>query len=269
MSLSGRTLFITGASRGIGRAIAVAAAGQGANVAIAAKTATPHPKLEGTIHQTAEAVEAAGGKALPLVLDVRDPDAIAAAVAATVERFGGIDAAVNNASAIQLTPTLATPAKRFDLMFDVNVRGTFLTSQACLPHLLKSKGHILNLAPPLNMTPRWFGPHVAYTMSKYGMAMCVLGMAAEFKGKVSVNALWPRTTIATAAVDMLGGEALMKTSRTPAIMADAALWILGQGLDVTGNFFLDEDVMARAGITDLDPYAVEPGTPLTPDLFVE
>jgi len=269
MSLSGRTLFITGASRGIGKAIAVRAAQDGANVAIAAKTAEPHPKLEGTIHETAAAVEAAGGKALPIILDVRDPDAIAAAVAQTVEAFGGIDVCVNNASAIQLTPTLMTPAKRFDLMHQVNVRGTFLTSQACLPHLLKSEhAHILNLAPPLNMEPRWFAGHVAYTMSKYGMSMCVLGMAEEFKGKVAVNALWPRTAIATAAVNMLGGEAMMRGSRTPEIMADAAHWILTQGVDVSGNFFIDDEALEKAGVTDLAKYAVDPTAQLVPDFFV-
>lgn len=269
MSLSGRTLFITGASRGIGKAIAVRAAQDGANIAIAAKTAEPHPKLEGTIHETAAAVEAAGGKALPIILDVRDPDAIAAAVTQTVEAFGGIDICVNNASAIQLTPTLMTPAKRFDLMHQVNVRGTFLTSQACLPHLLKSEhAHILNLAPPLNMEPRWFAGHVAYTMSKYGMSMCVLGMAEEFKGKVAVNALWPRTAIATAAVNMLGGEAMMRGSRTPEIMADAAHWILSQGVEVSGNFFIDDEALAKAGVTDLERYAVDPTAQLVPDFFV-
>jgi citronellol/citronellal dehydrogenase len=270
MSLQGRTLFITGGSRGIGRAIAIRAAQDGANVVIAAKTATPHVKLEGTIHDTAAAVVAAGGKALPLMLDVRDPDAIAAAVAQAVEAFGGIDITINNASAIQLTPTLATAPKRFDLMFDVNVRGTFLTSQATLPHLLRSKhgGHILNLAPPLNMEARWFGPHVAYTMSKFGMSMCVLGMAEEFKGKVAVNALWPRTTIATAAVNLLGGADLMRASRTPDIMADAAHWILSQGVETSGNFFIDDEVLTAAGVTDLDKYRVDPDVEPTPDFFV-
>ncbi len=269
MSLKGRTLFITGASRGIGKAIALRAARDGANVAIAAKTAEPHPKLDGTIYTAAEEIEAAGGKALPLVVDVRDPERIAEAARETAERFGGIDIVVNNASAIQLTGTLATAMKRFDLMFGVNVRGTFATSQACLPYLLKSDhARILNLSPPLNMEERWFAPHVAYTMSKFGMSMCVLGMAGELRGKVGVNALWPKTTIATAAVDMLGGDALMKTSRTPEIMADAAHWILTQGLDCTGNFFIDEDVLREAGVTDFDRYANEPGQPLTPDFFV-
>jgi citronellol/citronellal dehydrogenase len=269
MSLSGRTLFITGASRGIGKAIALRAARDGANIAIAAKTTAPHPKLPGTIHDTAEEVEALGGQALAVVCDVRDPDAIASAIEQTVDRFGGIDVCVNNASAISLTPTLHTTAKRFDLMFDVNVRGTFLTSQAALPYLLKSDhGHILNLAPPLNMEERWFAPHVAYTMSKYGMAMCVLGMAKEFAGKVAVNALWPRTAIATAAVNMLGGEAMMKGSRTPEIMADAAHWILSQPVEVSGQFFIDDEALAKAGVTDLDRYRVDPTAELVPDFFV-
>ncbi len=268
-SLKGRTLFITGASRGIGKAIALRAAQDGANVVVAAKTATPHPKLPGTIHTAAEEIEAAGGQALAVVVDVRDPENIAEAVSAAVERFGGIDICVNNASAIQLTSTLDTPMKRFDLMFGVNVRGTFATSQACLPHLLKSDhARILNLSPPLNMETRWFQPHVAYTMSKFGMSMCVLGMAGEFAGRVGVNALWPKTTIATAAVNMLGGEPMMNSSRTPEIMADAAHWILTRPVDVTGNFFIDEDALAQAGVTDLDKYAVSPGTPLTPDFFV-
>ncbi|MEN0061584.1 MAG: NAD(P)-dependent oxidoreductase [Myxococcota bacterium] len=268
-SLKGKTLFITGASRGIGKAIAVRAAKDGANVVIAAKTATPHPKLEGTIYTAAEAIEAAGGQALPLVVDVRDPDRIAQAVQEAVDRFGGLDICVNNASAIQLTSTADTAMKRFDLMFGVNVRGTFATSQACLPHLLKSDhAKILNLSPPLNMEERWFAPHVAYTMSKFGMSMCVLGMAGEFRNKIAVNALWPKTTIATAAVNMLGGDALMNSSRTPECMADAAHWILTQDVAVTGNFFIDEEVLLKAGETDLDKYAVSPGTPLTPDFFV-
>ncbi len=270
MNLSGRTLFITGASRGIGKAIALRAARDGANIAIAAKTSEPHPKLPGTIHDTAAEAEALGGHGLALVCDVRDPEAIAAAVSQTVERFGGIDVCVNNASAISLAPTLATSPKRFDLMFDVNVRGTFLTSQATLPFLLKSPhgGHILNLAPPLNMEARWFGPHVAYTMSKFGMSMCVLGMAKEFAGKVAVNALWPRTAIATAAVNMLGGDAMMKGSRTPEIMADAAHWILSQPVDMSGNFFIDDEALERAGVTDLERYRVDPKAELVPDFFV-
>jgi citronellol/citronellal dehydrogenase len=269
VSLAGRTLFITGGSRGIGLAIAIAAAREGANVTIAAKTDTPNPKLPGTIYTAAEAIEAAGGKALPLTVDVRDEAQIALAVQQTVDRFGGIDVCVNNASAIQLTPTLATPMKRFDLMFTVNVRATFATSQACLPHLLESpQPHILNLGPPLNMDPRWFGPHVAYTMSKYGMSMCVLGMAEEFRGQVAVNALWPRTTIATAAVNMLGGETLMSASRKPEIVGDAARWILDQPKSCTGNFFIDEEVLRGAGVTDFERYAVTPGAPLQPDFFL-
>ena len=268
-TLKGRTLFVTGGSRGIGKAIALRAARDGANVVIAAKTDQPHPKLPGTIHTAAEEIEAAGGRALPLVVDVRDEGSIAAAVARTVEVFGGLDICVNNASAISLTPTLHTPMKRFDLMFGVNVRGTYATTQACLPHLLSSsRPHVLNLSPPLNMEARWFKDHVAYTMSKYGMSMCVLGMAAEFAGKVAVNALWPRTTIATAAVGMLGGQPMLDASRTPEIMADAAHWILTQPVACTGNFFVDEDVLRGAGVTDFDRYAVKPGAPLQPDFFL-
>jgi citronellol/citronellal dehydrogenase len=267
--LKGRTLFITGGSRGIGKAIALRAARDGANVAIASKTAEPHPKLPGTIYTTAEEVEAAGGQALPMVVDVRDHERVAEAVQETVDRFGGIDICVNNASAIQLTPTLQTAMKRFDLMFSVNVRGTFVTSQACLPHLLKSDhGRILNLSPPLNMEERWFAPHVAYTMSKFGMSMCVLGMAGEFRGKVGVNALWPKTTIATAAVNMLGGDPLLQRSRTPDIMADAAWEILCRPVSFTGNFCIDEEVLREAGVTDFDAYAVDPTQELAPDFFV-
>jgi citronellol/citronellal dehydrogenase len=271
MSLRGRTLFITGASRGIGRAIALRAARDGANVAIAAKTEHPHPKLPGTIHTVAAEVEAAGGRALPLVVDVRSEQAIDAAVAATVSAFGGIDACVNNASAIQLTGTLQTEARRFDLMHQVNTRATFLTSRACLPHLLRSENpHILTLSPPLDLSPRWFGPHLAYSLSKYGMSLCVLGLAEEFRAAgVAVNALWPRTAIATAAVEMLGGAALVTASRHPEIMADAAHHILTRpARALTGRFLIDEDVLREAGITDLDRYAVSPGTPLAPDLFI-
>ena len=269
MTLQGRTLFITGASRGIGKAIALRAARDGANVAIASKTAEPHPKLEGTIYTAAEEIEAAGGNALPLVVDVRDHERVAQAVGEAAERFGGIDICVNNASAIQLTGTLQTEMRRFDLMFGVNVRGTYATSQACLPFLLKSDhAKILNLSPPLNMETRWFKDHVAYTMSKFGMSMCVLGMAGEYEGKVAVNALWPKTTIATAAVNMLGGDAMMKASRKPEIMADAAHWILTQGVEVSGNFFIDEEVLKGAGMTDLDAYSVTPGAELLPDFFV-
>jgi len=269
LSLRGKTLFITGASRGIGKAIALRAARDGANLVIASKSDRPHPKLAGTIHSAAEEIRAAGGACLPLVLDVRDEQRISACVDEAVQHFGGIDICVNNASAIQLTGTRETAMKRYDLMMSVNVRGTFATSQACIPHLLKSENpKILNLSPPLNMEPRWFGSHVAYTMSKYGMSMCVLGMAAEFEGKIAVNALWPRTTIATAAVQMLGGEALMASSRKPSIMADAAHWILTQGVDTTGRFFIDDEAMALAGVDDLTHYSVTPGAQLSPDFFV-
>ena len=270
-TLKGKTLFITGASRGIGLAIGLRAAQDGANVVIAAKTAEPHPKLPGTIFTAAEEIEKAGGKALPLTVDVRDEAQIAAAVKKAVDTFGGIDVCVNNASAISLTGTLETPMKRFDLMHQINTRGTFATSQACLPYLLKAEnGHILNLAPPLNMEARWFGPHVAYTMAKFGMSMCVLGMAAEFQGRVAVNALWPRTVIATAAVqNLLGGDDVVKASRKPEIMGDAAHWIFTQPKkECTGNFFVDDEVMAKAGVTDLSKYAMTPGATLIPDFFV-
>ena len=269
--LKGKTLFITGASRGIGKAIALRAARDGANVAVAAKTVDPHPKLPGTIHSAAAEIASAGGKALPLAIDIRSEEQVASAVAKTVERFGGIDILVNNASAISLTGTLETPMKRFDLMFAVNVRGTFACSQACLPHLLKAENpHILNLSPPLSMEPRWFGGHCAYTMSKFGMSMCVLGMAAEFRGRgVAVNALWPRTVIATAAISMLGGTVAERVCRKPSIVADAAHAILVRdSRGCTGNFFLDEEVLREAGVTDFTPYAVDPGSPLAPDLFV-
>jgi citronellol/citronellal dehydrogenase len=270
-TLQNRTLFITGASRGIGLAIALRAARDGANVAIAAKTAEPHPRLEGTIFTAAKAIEAAGGKALPLTCDIRHEDQVHAAVQQTVERFGGIDVCVNNASAIQLTGTLETPMKRYDLMHQVNARGTYLVSQQCLPHLLQSKvtPHILNLSPPLSMKPRWFGPHVAYSMAKYGMSMCVLGMAEEFAGRVAVNALWPKTTIATAAVNMLGGEDMMRASRKPDIMADAAWAILTKGLDFTGRFVIDEAMLRDEGVTDFARYAVDPAVEPLPDFFVD
>lgn len=270
-SLAGKTLFITGASRGIGLAIGVRAARDGANVAIAAKTAEPHPKLPGTIHTAAAEIEAAGGRALPIVCDIRFEEQIEAAVAKTVETFGGLDILVNNASAISLTGTLETPAKRFDLMFGVNVRGTYLCSRAALPHLLAATNpHILNLAPPLNMDARWFAGHVAYTMAKYGMSMCVLGMAEEFRERgVAVNALWPRTAIATAAIAMIGGEPMMRHSRKPEILGDAAHWILTQpSRAVTGNFFVDDEVLARAGVTDLTSYAVDPSVELFADFFL-
>ncbi len=270
-SLAGTTLFITGASRGIGKAIALRAARDGANIVIAAKTATPHPKLSGTIYTAAEELEAAGGQALPVVVDVRSEEAVQAAVDAAVARFGGIDILVNNASAISLTGTLETPLKRFDLMHQVNTRGTWLTSKLCLPHLVKSDhAHILNISPPLNLDPFWFGAHVAYTMAKYGMSMCVLGMAEEFKGRVGVNALWPRTAIATAAVqNMLGGDAVVAMSRTPEIMADAAHAMLCRDPQrFTGNFAIDDDVLREEGVTDFEQYAVTPGGPLAPDFFL-
>lgn len=270
-SLKDRTLFISGASRGIGKAIALRAARDGANVVIAAKTAEPHPRLSGTIFSAAEEIEAAGGKALPVVVDVRSEEQVEAAVNKAVETFGGIDILVNNASAISLTSTLSTPMRRYDLMHTVNTRGTFLCAQKCLPHLRKADNpHVLNLAPPLNMDAKWFKNHVAYTMAKFGMSMCVLGMAEEFRGKVAFNALWPRTTIATAAVEMLGGDPLIRRSRKPEIMADAAHAIfLRPHTECTGNFFIDDDVLAQEGVTDLDQYAVDPTAELSPDFFVD
>jgi citronellol/citronellal dehydrogenase len=270
--LKNRTLFITGASRGIGKAIALRAAADGANVVIAAKTTEPHPKLPGTIYSAAEEIEAAGGKALPLQVDIRDEEQVLQAVEKTVEAFGGIDVLVNNASAISLTGTLETPMKRFDLMWGVNARGTFLCSQACIPHLRKaSNPHILTLSPPLNMDPKWFKNHVAYTMAKYGMSMCVLGMAEEFRGDgIAVNALWPRTVIYTAALAMLGGLIKPEGCRKPEIVADAAHAILTRdSRTCTGNFFMDDEVLAEAGVTDLEKYAVQPGARLFPDLFLE
>ena len=264
--LSGKKIFVTGGSRGIGLAIALRAARDGASIAIAAKTAEVNPKLPGTIYSAAEEIKAAGGTALPIQCDLRDENAIEAAVAQAAGEFGGIDILINNASAINLTKTEATPAKRFDLMFDVNVRGTFLTSQAVIPHLKKSAAdgrnpHILNLSPPLSMKPVWFKNHVAYTMAKYGMSMCVLGMSAEFKRDgIGVNALWPRTAIDTAALAMIPGVDTA-ACRTPEILADAAYVILNRpAADCTGNFFVDDEVLASEGITDLDKYAVVPGT---------
>jgi citronellol/citronellal dehydrogenase len=269
-SLAGKTLFISGASRGIGLAIAVRAARDGANVAIAAKTVDPHPRLAGTIYTAAKAIEAAGGKALPLICDIRVEDQVKASVEETVKAFGGIDICVNNASAISLTGTLETPMKKYDLMHQVNARGTYLVSQACLPHLLKAKEpRILNLSPPLNLKPHWFGAHVAYTMAKYGMSMCVLGMAEEFKGQVAVNALWPRTAIATAAVEMLGGEEMMKASRKPEIMADAAHAILTRPMSFSGQFCIDDAVLKEEGVSDFAPYAVDPKAELLPDFFLD
>jgi citronellol/citronellal dehydrogenase len=271
-NLSGKTLFISGASRGIGKAIALRAARDGANIVIAAKTAEPHPTLPGTVYTAAEEVEKAGGKALACIVDIRFEDQVEAAVAKAVETFGGIDILVNNASAIMLSDTLSTPMKRYDLMHSVNTRGTFLCSQKCLPHLLKADNpHILNLSPPLNMETKWFAPHVAYTMAKFGMSMCVLGMAGEFKDRgVAANALWPKTAIDTAAIRMLLGAASSKGARKPSIMADAAHWILTQNSrELSGNFFIDEEVLAeRAGVTDFDAYAVDPSQKLFPDFFV-
>ena len=264
--LSGKKIFITGGSRGIGLAIALRAARDGASVAIAAKTSDPNPKLPGTIHSAAEEIRAAGGTALPIQCDLRDEAQIAAAVSQAAETFGGIDILINNASAINLTPTEATPAKRFDLMFDVNVRGTFLTSQAAIPHLRASaeagrNPHILTLSPPLSMKAKWFQHHVAYTMAKYGMSMCVLGMSEEYrKTGIAVNALWPRTAIDTAALQMIPGIDTA-ACRTPEILADAAYVILNRiSKDCTGNFFVDDEVLASVGVTDLEKYSVVPGT---------
>ncbi len=271
MSLKGKTLFITGASRGIGHAIGLRAARDGANVAIAAKTTEPHPKLPGTIHTAAEDMNKAGGKGLALVCDIRDEQQIAAAVAKTVETFGGIDVLVNNASAISLTGTLETAMKRYDLMNGVNARGTFACSQACLPHLVKSSnGKILTISPPLSMKAKWFAPHVAYTMAKYGMSLCVLGMHEEFRGKVAVNALWPRTVIDTSAVrNLLGGTDVSSKGRTVEIMADAAYVVLTKDVNYTGHFDIDDDVLRAAGVTDLSKYSVTPGEELLPDFFVD
>ena len=269
--LNGKTLFITGASRGIGKAIALRAARDGANVAIASKTDQPHPKLPGTIHTAAEEIREAGGQALALKVDIRDEKRVQEAVAETVETFGGIDILVNNASAIFLAGTLETPMKRFDLMWGVNARGTYACSQACLPHLLEGENpHILNLSPPLHMEPVWFKNHVAYSMAKYGMSLCVLGMAEEFRSRgVAVNALWPRTVIATAAIKMLGGMVDINMCRKPEILADAAHCILTSPAgETTGNFFVDDEVLAAHGITDLESYAVSPGSPLLPDFFL-
>ena len=266
MSLAGKKIFITGGSRGIGLAIAIRAAKDGAMIAIAAKTSDPNPKLPGTIHTAASEITEAGGRALAIQCDLRDENQISAAVDQAAKEFGGIDILINNASAINLTPTLQTPAKRFDLMFDVNVRGTFLTSQAVLPHLQESakagrNPHILTLSPPLSMKAKWFRNHVAYTMAKYGMSMCVLGMAEEFKReKIAVNALWPRTAIDTAALAMIPGVDTA-ACRTPEILADAAYIILNrESASCSGNFFVDDEVLASEGITDLEKYSVVPGT---------
>lgn len=272
MSLSGKTLFITGASRGIGLAIALKAARDGANVAIAAKTAAPHPKLPGTILTAAAEIEAAGGRALPLVVDVRNEEEVASAITRTAETFGGLDIVVNNASAIQLTGTRDTDMKRFDLMHQVNTRGTFMVSKYAISHLEKADNpHILMLSPPLDMKEKWFAPHLAYSIAKYGMSLCVLGLAGELRPKgIAVNALWPRTTIATSAVrNLLGGEAMVEASRTPEIMADAAYAVFNKpARSFSGQFLIDDLVLAAEGVTDFEQYRVDPSKPLMPDFFV-
>lgn len=272
-TLAGKVLFITGASRGIGEAIALRAARDGAKIAVVGKTDQPHPKLRGTVHATCAAIELAGGEALACVADIRDEAAVERAVAATVERFGGLDVLVNNASAISLTSTADTSMKRFDLMHAVNVRGTFACSRACLPFLEKADNpHILTLSPPPVLRADWFAPHVAYTLSKYGMSLCTLGMAAEFaRAGVAVNSLWPKTMIATAAVEnLLGGAAVLRGCRHPSIVADAAHRILTRpSREFTGQFCIDEDILREAGVTDFAPYAVDPSAPLAPDIFIE
>jgi len=270
-TLAGKTLFITGASRGIGRAIALRAAADGANVAVVAKTAEPHPRLPGTIHSVSAEIEQAGGRALPLQTDIRFEDQVLAAVDRTVETFGGIDVLVNNASAIFLAGTRDTPMKRFDLMWAINARGTFLCSQACLPHLADAANpHILVLSPPLHLEARWFKDHCAYSLSKFGMSLCVLGLSAELAERgIAVNALWPRTVIDTAALAMLGGLVPSQRCRKPEIVADAAHSIVTRASRAcTGNFYIDDEVLAEEGITDLEPYAVAPGSPLIADFFL-
>jgi citronellol/citronellal dehydrogenase len=272
-TLKGKTLFITGASRGIGLAVALRAARDGANVAVAAKTVDPHPRLPGTIYTAAQEIETAGGRALPLVCDIRFEDQVQTAVARAVETFGGIDICVNNASAISLTPTEQTDAKRFDLMFAINTRGTFFVSKACIPPLRKAENpHILMLSPPLDMQPKWFERHLAYSITKYGMSLCVLGMAAELKKEgIAVNALWPRTTIATAAVNnLLGGDSMMRRSRKPDIVADAAHLIFTQSAKAfTGQFVIDDTFLHEVGgVTDFEGYRVDPSVDLAPDFFV-
>ena len=271
-SLRGKTLFITGASRGIGLAIALRAARDGANVAVAAKTAEPHPRLPGTVFTACDAIEQAGGRALPCITDIRFEDQVGAAIGKTVKAFGGIDVLVNNASAIHLAPTSATPMKRFDLMHQVNTRGTYVCSQACHPHLARSENpHILNISPPLSLDPRWFAPHLAYSLAKYGMSLCVLGLAEEFKSEgIAVNALWPRTIIATAAVqNLLGGEGAVRQARRPDIMGDAAHVILTKpSREFTGRFLIDEDVLRAEGVTDFSGYLMVPGAVPMPDFFL-
>ena len=270
MSLRGKTLFITGGSRGIGLAIALKAAADGANIAIAAKTVEPHPKLEGTIHTAAADIEKAGGKALALAVDVREEAAVKAAMDETAVRFGGIDIVVNNASAIQLTPVAATDMKRYDLMMGINARGTFMVSKYALPYLAKAADpHILMLSPPLDMQTKWFAPHTAYSMAKFGMSLVALGLAGEQRGKIAVNALWPRTTIATAAIkNLLGGDAIMRMSRKPDILAEAAYRIFHKPKSFTGNFLIDDTFLAGEGVTDFDQYRVDPSQPLQVDFFV-
>lgn len=271
-SLNGKIIFITGATRGIGREIALRCARDGAKVVITGKTSEPHAKLPGTIHSVAEEVVQAGGQALAIQLDVRDETAITAAVAQAAAHFGGIDVLVNNASAISLTPTLLTPARRLDLMWDVNMRATFLASQACVPHLKRAiNPHVLTLSPPLNLDPKWFSPHVAYTMSKYGMSLCTMGMAHEFAAEgIAFNCLWPRTTIATAAIEFNFPPAILRASRHPAIMADATHAILLRDSEAcSGNFFIDDEVLREAGVTDFTPYAVDPTVAPFKDLFLD
>jgi len=270
MSLQGKTLFITGGSRGIGLAIALRAAADGANVAIAAKTVAPHPKLEGTIHTAAADVEKAGGRALALAVDVREEAAVKSALDQTAARFGGVDIVVNNASAISLTPVAQTDMKRFDLMHQINARGTFMVSKYAIPHLLKSANpHILMLSPPLDMAEKWFAPHTAYSMAKFGMSLVALGLAGELRGRVAVNALWPRTTIATAAIrNLLGGDAIMRMSRKPEILAEAAWRIFQKPKTFTGNFLIDDTFLAGEGVSDFDQYRVDSTQPLQADFFV-
>ncbi len=269
-TLKNKTALITGCTRGIGLAIGERFAADGANIVIIGKTTEPHPKLEGTVFTAAEAIKRAGGKALPLACDIRDPEAVAEAVGKAVETFGGIDIVVNNASAISPTPTAQTSVKRWDLMHEVNARGTFVVTQACLPHLEKAENpHILAMSPPLDMREKWFAPHVAYTSSKFGMSLCILGWAGEFRGRIAANALWPRTAIATAAIaNVLGNEQALSRCRKPQILADAAYRIVTKPVSFTGNFIIDDTFLLNEGVTDLEQYSVEPGSPLLPDFFV-
>jgi len=270
MSLKSKTLFITGGSRGIGLAIALKAAADGANIAIAAKTVEPNPKLEGTIHTAAAEIAKAGGRALPLAVDVRNDAAVQAALDETAEKFGGIDIVVNNASAIQLTSVAATEMRRYDLMQQINARGTFMVSKFAIPYLVRAENpHILMLSPPLDMAEKWFAPHAAYAMAKFGMSLVVLGLAGELRGKVAVNALWPRTIIATAAVkNLLGGDAMMRMSRKPEILAEAAYRVFQKPKSFTGNFLIDDTFLAGEGVSDFDQYRVDPSQPLQVDFFV-